>query len=142
MPGMLRSAASAENSSSPLFVLSASAMLFAPARLSLTDENSPDGSAAAVPPATSDGVSRSNVHSSEVKVSCLAMIGSFQAYCLLISTRRASASLPPAPTSTNIGGFISTLASATPAAFSASRTAAARLLASSSFFATSPVLSV
>ena len=39
-------------------------------------------------------------------------------------------------------GFISMLASATPADFSASVTAAARLLASSSFFATSPVLSV
>ena len=43
------------------------------------------------------------------------LIASFAAYCLLISTRRASASLPPAPISTNIGGFISTLVSATPA---------------------------
>ena len=65
-----------------------------------------------------------------------------QSYCLLISTRRASASPPAVPTSTNIGGFVSRFASATPAALSASRTAMARLLASSSFFATSPVLSV
>ncbi len=61
---------------------------------------------------------------------------------LLISTRRASASAPPAPASTNTGGRISRLASSMPAAFSASRTASARFLASSSFFATSPVLSV
>ena len=64
------------------------------------------------------------------------------AYCGLISTRRASASLPPAPASTNNGGFMARFASATPPAFRASRTARARLWASSSFLATSPVLSV
>lgn len=64
------------------------------------------------------------------------------AHCLLISTRRASALSVATPTSTNSGGFMSTFDSGTPAAFSASRTAAARFLASSSFFAVSPVLSV
>jgi hypothetical protein len=57
------------------------------------------------------------------------VFGSFPSlsYRLAISTRRVS--LPP-PISTNIGDFISMLVSATPAAFSASRTLAARLLAS------------
>ena len=68
--------------------------------------------------------------------------GAPSSYIWEISTRRASALLVAPPASTNSGGFISRAASGTPAFFSASRTASARLLASSSFFAVSPVLSV
>ncbi len=67
---------------------------------------------------------------------------SLRTYSLLISTRRASASALPAPASTNTGGRSSRSPSETPAAIRASRTASARLFASSSFFAASPVRSV
>src|SRR5215470_11491197 len=135
----------------------------APAVASLIDENMPDGSAADTPLETSIGVRRTNVHSSGLKVSCLAMLDLLGAtgkpggpvaaalparhplliaHCLLISTRRASALLVLAPVSTDSGGFISMFVSATPAAVSASWTAMARFFANSSFFAVSPVLSV
>ena len=58
------------------------------------------------------------------------------AYCSVTSTRRASAE---APASTCWGFLNSMRSSATPAAFSASRTAKARCLASSAFFTGSPV---
>jgi DNA-binding transcriptional LysR family regulator len=61
------------------------------------------------------------------------------AHSILTSTRRASA-LPPLPVAAS-GFFSSTLSSATPADFSASRTANARCLASSAFFVESPVAS-
>src|SRR5215813_5455491 len=134
----------------------------APAVASLIDENMPDGSAADTPLETSIGVRRTNVHSSGLKVSCLAMLDLLGAtgkpgglvaavlparhhllvaHSLLISTRRASALPAAAPISTAAGGFISMFASETPAAVSASWTAMARFLASSSFLAVSPVLS-
>ncbi len=59
-------------------------------------------------------------------------------YCSATSTRRASALVPALICS---GFFSSTFASSTPAAFSASRTATARCLASSAFIAGSPVAS-
>ncbi len=66
--------------------------------------------------------------------------GSAQCHCRVTSTRRASAALPlPVVCS---GFFSSILSSATPAAVSASRTAKARCLASSSFAAGSPEASV
>lgn len=61
-------------------------------------------------------------------------------YCSATSTRRACAG-SPLPVSCS-GFFSSILSSATPAAFSASRTAKARCLASSSFMAGSPLASV
>src|SRR6478672_10664291 len=72
-PGMLWSVASAANSSRPLLVLNASATTPAPAAASLIEAKMPEGSAAAVAPATSDGANRNSVHSSEVKLSCLAI---------------------------------------------------------------------
>jgi hypothetical protein len=49
----------------------------APATVSLIEPKMPEGSAAAMPPATSVGASRSRFHSSGVKLSSLAMPGSF-----------------------------------------------------------------
>ena len=153
---MLPSAARAAKSSFPLPAASASFMAPAPAAASLIELKMPDGSAAATPTETNVGASRTSAHSSLLNASCLAIAklllegcrgaasgGPRQAdYCLTISTRRASASLPPAPTSTNTGGCSAMPASGTPADLRASRTAIARFLASSSFLATSPVLSV
>src|SRR5262249_23599578 len=63
-------------------------------------------------------------------------------YCTAISPRRAWASDPPAPISTNTGGLVPMRSAATPSACSACFTAIARSLASFSFAAVLPVLSV
>ena len=63
-----------------------------------------------------------------------------EGYCSATSTRRASALLPLPVMASDF--FTSILSSAMPAVLSAALTASARCLASSSFFAGSPVASV